>query len=253
MQNKFEVLQLQAKQEKESLTNKLEVAQNEANTEGREKEKFSKLKAKAEARIEELEWYFLSLEQQSLAPRDFSTPAVQLMKQRKKEQLQELDELRKRYSKKINTIEELHPRLVTALQNIPNSNKEAVAYQLQGLMQVLEEADFDIKSRLKIAVALVEGLVDPEIIRELRILTEIMIDDTLHLLETPETVIILAQREVDNEKTRPDYQTLKRTEVLSFRDALLTRLAAMRAKRMRRPVDEVAKGILDEIYTKLDG
>lgn len=250
---KLEILQVEAKQKESTLLNKLEVVQNEANSEVKEKEKQIKLRLEVEKRIEALEWYFMPLEQQASTTKDFSTPAMQLAKQRKKELLQELEDLRKRFSKRTDTIEELHPRLVQALQKIPDSNKEAVAYQLQGLMQVLEEAEFPVRVRLKIAVTLIEGFVDPEIIRELRLLTEIMVDENLHLLETPETVVILAQRQVDNEKTRPDYHTLKRTEVLSFRDALLQRLAAMRAKRMRKPIQEVSQGILDEVYTKQDG
>jgi hypothetical protein len=40
---------------------------------------------------------------------------------------------------------------------------------------------------MKICVALVEGIVDPEIIREVRILTEILVEDSLHFMDTPET------------------------------------------------------------------
>lgn len=70
-------------------------------------------------------------------------------------------------------------------------------------MQALEAADFPIKVRLKIAVNLVEGLVDPEIIRELRILTEIMVDESLHFMDTPETVVILSIRDIENEIAKP--------------------------------------------------
>jgi len=77
-------------------------------------------------------------------------------------------------------------------------------------MQALEAADFPIKVRMKISVALVEGLVDPEIIRELRIVTEIMVEESLHFMETPETTIILTLRELDEEKASPDYQTKKK-------------------------------------------
>lgn len=47
--------------------------------------------------------------------------------------------------------------------------------------------------------------------------------------------------------------TKKRSEVLTFRDALLTRLATMRAKRMGKKKKEVIQGILDEMYTLQDG
>lgn len=45
----------------------------------------------------------------------------------------------------------------------------------------------------------------------------------------------------------------KRTELLSFRDALLDRLSEIRAKRMGKTKEEVQKGILEEEYTKIDG
>jgi len=119
-------------------------------------------------------------------------------------------------------------------------------------MQALEATDFPIRIRLKISVALVEGLVDPEIIREIRILTEIMVDDTLHFLDTPETVIRLALRDVEEQKARPDYIQIKRSEIITFRDALLSRLAKLRARRMRKPKAEVKEGILQELYTAQD-
>jgi len=117
----------------------------------------------------------------------------------------------------------------------------------------MEEADFSMKSRMKVAVALVEGHVDPEIIRELAILAEIMVDDSLHFMHTPETVILLSQREVDNEKNRSDFKTQKRSDLLNFRDALLNRLARMRAARMNKPFDLVYQGILHEDYSRIDG
>lgn len=70
---------------------------------------------------------------------------------------QELDEIKKRHAKKADGIDSLHQRLVEALRNIPETNKEVTAYQLQGLMQALEAADFPIRQRLRISVALVEG------------------------------------------------------------------------------------------------
>jgi hypothetical protein len=58
---------------------------------------------------------------------------------------------------------------------------------------------------------------------------------------------------VEEERAKPDFHTTKRSESLTFRDALLERLATMRAKRMDKPKKEVRKGILDEIYTSIDG
>lgn len=92
---------------------------------------------------------------------------------------------------------------------------------------------------MDISVALVEGLVDPEILRELRLLTEYMVDESLHFMDTPETVVRLAQRDVDDEKASPEYQMKKRSDLLTFRDALLNRLAKMRSRRMNRPKREV--------------
>lgn len=164
----------------------------------------------------------------------------------------ELEEIKKRHVKKGEAIDDLHQRLVEALRNIPDSNKEATAYQLQGLMQALEAADFPIRQRLRISVSLVEGLVDPEIIREVRLLTELMIDSSVHFLDTPESVLKLALRDVDDQKARPDYQFIKRSEILTFRDALLIRLSKLRARRMRKPKSEVKEGILQELYTRAD-
>jgi len=251
-QDKFEKLKLEAKQKEESLTTKLEVAVKEAKEESKEKERQSKLRAAAEQRVEELEWYFLPVEEQEKR-KDYSTPALKLLRKMKKETLAELDEIRKKHTKRNESVDELHKRLVEGLKNIPDTNKEVVAYQLQGLMQALEAATFPIRIRMKISVTLIEGMVDAEIVRELRILTEIMVDDSLHFLETPETTILLAQRELDEEKASPDYQSKKRSEVLNFRDILLERLARIRARRMNLPVDEVRQGILDEQYTKTDG
>jgi hypothetical protein len=35
---------------------------------------------------------------------------------------------------------------------------------------------------MRVAVSLVEGMVEPEIVREMRILTEIMVEDSLHFM-----------------------------------------------------------------------
>jgi predicted small metal-binding protein len=45
--------------------------------------------------------------------------------------VQELEEIKKRHAKKSDGIDSLHQRLVEALRNIPESNKEVTAYQLQ--------------------------------------------------------------------------------------------------------------------------
>jgi len=201
--------------------------------------------------MEELEWYFLPVDEQSR--KDFATPAQQLLKKLKKEQLAELEELKKRHPKRNNSPEELRKRLVDGLKNIPDTNKEVMAYQVQGLMQAMEAASIPIKIRLFVTVNVVEGLVDPEIIRELRIVTEVMVDDSLHFMQTPETTILMTQRELDEEKANPDYQSKKRSEVLSFRDILLEKLSYMRSRRMGKPLDDVRQGILDEVYTKSDG
>jgi len=252
-QNLLEKNILEAKQLKESLEQKLQLVINEAEVERKEKEKQAKSRIEAEKRVEELEWYFLPLGEQQTKGFDFSTPALKLLQKRKKEIVAELEEIKKRHTKKTDSIEELHQRLVESLRNIPDSNKEATAYQLQGLMQSLEEADFPIRVRLKISVALVEGLVDPEIIREIRILTEIMVDGSLHFLNTPETIIKLSYRDIEDQKSRPDYLTIKRSEIITFRDALLNRLSKLRSKRMRKSKKEVKEGILQELYTKVDG
>ncbi len=55
-----------------------------------------------------------------------------------------------------------------------------------------------------------------------------MIDGVVHVLDTPETVLRLAQRDVDDQKSRVDYSQLPPSERLTFRDALLSRLAEMR-------------------------
>lgn len=80
-----------------------------------------------------------------------------------------------------------------------------------------------------------------------------MVEDSLHFLDTPESVITLAQRDVEQERSKPENLTKKRSELLSFRDALLSRLAKMRAHRMHLSKKEVKKGILEELYSKLDG
>lgn len=61
------------------------------------------------------------------------------------------------------------------------------------------------------------------------------------------------QREIDEERAKPDFLTKKRSEVLTFRDALLNKLGKMRAKRMGKKKKEVIQGILDELYTVQDG
>jgi len=241
----------EAKQKQEALQQQLSLAQNEANEERKEKERQTKLRSEAEKRVEELEWYFLPFGEQAKTT-NVASPALKLMQKKKKEIVTELEDIKKRHQKKPESVEDLHQRLVDSLRNIPESNKEATAYQLQGLMQALEATDFPIRIRLKISVALVEGLVDPEIIREIRILTEIMVDDTLHFLDTPETVIRLALRDVEEQKARPDYIQIKRSEIITFRDALLSRLAKLRARRMRKPKAEVKEGILQELYTAQD-
>ncbi len=254
-QSTLEKTQLDFKQRVETLQQQLEVAQNEAKQESKEKEKLVQLRRQLELRTEELEWYFLPVEEQEklAAAGSFYTPALQLLKQKKKELMTELDDIRGKHIKIPNKIEDLHSRLVEGLKSIPETNKEVLAYQLQGLMQALEAAEFPIRVRMKISVTMVEGLVDPEIVREMRIITEIMVEDSLHFMDTPETMVVLAMRDVDEEKARPESQGKKRSELLSFRDALLNRLAKSRAKRMHKPKEEVKDGILQEIYSKIDG
>ena len=97
------------------------------------------------------------------------------------------------------------------------------------------------------------GLVDPEIIREVRLLTELMVESSVHFLDTPESVLKLAERDVEEQKAKPDYEKIKRSDLLTLRDALLHRLTKLRARRMRKSKDEVREGILQEVYTKSDG
>eukprot|EP01114_Cavostelium_apophysatum_P004141 TRINITY_DN1430_c0_g1_i1.p1 TRINITY_DN1430_c0_g1~~TRINITY_DN1430_c0_g1_i1.p1 ORF type:complete len:927 (+),score=438.60 TRINITY_DN1430_c0_g1_i1:170-2950(+) len=252
VQTELEKAVLQAKQKQEELQLKLDVAVHEAKEESKEKERQTKLRQAAERRVEELEYYFLPVDQQD-KERDFYTPALLLMKKKKAEEMAELEALRKKHAKLPDSAEELRERFVNGIKSIPESNKEAAAYQLQGLMQSLEAAQFDLKTRMRICVALVEGIVEPEIIREVRILAEIMVESSLHFMDTPETVVVLARRDIDEEKARPDYATKKRSEVLNFRDVLLDRLARMRSARMHKPKAEVKKGIMDEVYTVADG
>jgi len=176
------------------------------------------------------------------------------LRKRKLNKYQNWNHLKKKHQRNnANTAEELRERFVNGIKSIPESNKEAAAYQLQGLMQSLEAAQFDLKSRMKICVALVEGMVDPEIMREIRLLAEIMVDSSLHFMDTPETVLQLVQRDLEEQKARPDYATKKRSEVKTFRDILLNRLSKMRGRRMHLPKDIVKQGILDEIYSLVDG
>ncbi|PRP75761.1 trichohyalin [Planoprotostelium fungivorum] len=246
---------LEAKKDKETLTRKLEGAQREAEMESKEKEKQIKKRQEAEKRASELDWYFLPLEDQK-DNGDIASPANKLLKRMRREIQSELENIRGRHTARdTSSASDIHPRLVQALANIPDTNKEATAYQLQGLVQSLEEASYDINTRLSVALAVTENLVDPEIIRELRIITESMLDQdcVLHHLETPDAVVRLALREIDEEKASPDYQTKKRSEVLTFRDALLNRLAEGRARRMPGVlVEDIKIGILDEIYNKSD-
>jgi len=202
--------------------------------------------------VEELEWYFLTLdEQEKQSTADYSGPAMILMKKKRKEIQNELDELKRKYRRNASTLEDLARRVVEALGKVVNSNKDVVAYQVRALMGGMEEAGFPMKTRMKIAVALVEGLVDPEIMREMGLLTEVMIEDSLHFLDTPEAMVLLAQRDVD--EARANAEILHTKSMLTFRDALLNRLAKNRARRMNAPKAEVRQGILDEIYSKYDG
>lgn len=163
------------------------------------------------------------------------------------------------------------------MSNIPETSKETTAYQLSSLVQILEEAGYDINTRLSIALQVVENLVDPEIIRELYIITKALVSltpdfprfklqrtrrtiefsasihvtcqtdtwqvesDVMHVMETPEAVLLLAQRDIDDERSSAEYATKKRSEALTFRDALLNRLAIGRARRMMsRDLEEVS-------------
>jgi len=227
----------------------LDAAQHEAKEESKEKERQIKLRQGAEQRVQELEWYFLPTDGQEKS-RDFSTPALLLLKKKKIEMATELEDIKKKHARKItDSIEELHQRFIAGIKGVPDANKEATAYQLRGLMEALEAASFPLKSRLKICVVLVEGLVDPEIIREMRILTEIMVQDSLHFMDTPETVILLAQREIDEQNAIAITGNVNRGEIVTFRDVLLERLATMRAKRSHQPKKTTRQGILDEIFT----
>jgi hypothetical protein len=80
-----------------------------------------------------------------------------------------------------------------------------------------------------------------------------MVDSSVHFLDTPESVLKLSERDVEEEKAKPDYDKIKRSEVMTLRDALLVRLTKLRARRMRKPKEEVKEGILQEVYTKADG
>ena len=250
----FEELSLKSKQKIQSLERKLEVLSRESKEETREKEKQNKMRVRAERKVEELEWYFMPSEQKEVAI-DKSGPLLKLEKKKRDEIKKELEEISSvhAFSKKHLSVKEMKEYVVKGLQSIPEGNKEAFAYQLQGLIQALQEADFPDFVQMSIAYFLVEGLVDPEIIRELRLLTEIMVEDSLHFMDTPECVVKLAKRDVEKERTKPENKGKKATELLSPRDALLNRLSQMRAWRMNKPFELVKEGILDEIYTKIDG
>ena len=136
LQAQLEKERIESKQQLESTQQELQLTQKEAQEESKEKQKEQKLRASLEQRVEELEWYFLPFEQQQEKEslKDFSTPALQLLKRSvteycllsacsylsmlyqwcvyhhfenrmKKEQMAELEEIRKRHSKRIVTIE----------------------------------------------------------------------------------------------------------------------------------------------------
>lgn len=71
------------------------------------------------------------------------------MKKRKQEMMQELEDIKKKHAKKSESagtefslckysshLEELRERFISGVKSIPEGNKEAAAYQLQGLIQV---------------------------------------------------------------------------------------------------------------------
>ncbi len=80
----------EAKQKQESLEQQLQLVQNEANEERKEKERQTKLRSEAEKRVEELEWYFLPIGEQAKQA-DFATPAFKLIQRKKKETFSELE------------------------------------------------------------------------------------------------------------------------------------------------------------------
>ena len=81
------------------MNTKLELAIKEAKEESKEKERQTKLRIAAEQRVQELEWYFLPLDGQDQKAADYATPALKLLRKLKKEQLQELEDIRKKHAK----------------------------------------------------------------------------------------------------------------------------------------------------------
>lgn len=129
--------------------------------------------------------------------------------------------------KKVRYLQEMQDSLKKTLAALPEDFRDDLSFELEDLMRSMTLAGIKTKEKLFIFTSLVENACDPGIVRELAVLTEDMIENKKHLMEEPEALVTLSLRDISNEPENPK----------AFSNALLYRLAVLRARRTKKDIE----------------
>lgn len=116
---------------------------------------------------------------------------------------------------------------IESLNSIPEETRVVVADELKQMMLEMDEADVNIRSKIKVAAILSDARVHPAIIRELGVLASLMKKEQVHVMDSPESIITISKRQADWSQGK-----------VTLNEILTDRLVGMRAKRTNKSLEE---------------
>eukprot|EP01120_Amphizonella_sp_Union-15-10_P004925 TRINITY_DN15688_c0_g1_i1.p1 TRINITY_DN15688_c0_g1~~TRINITY_DN15688_c0_g1_i1.p1 ORF type:complete len:861 (-),score=228.20 TRINITY_DN15688_c0_g1_i1:70-2403(-) len=200
--------------------------------ETRQKEELLKSNAELEHMVKNYEYHFQKKEEnEEESPKlEFISMEVhwyQKSQKRIEDEIQKLKEFfLKIWPERDFYLQELRDELqrqMALLKELDEEDRDDILFEIEDLVKKLTLSPITTAGKLRILVALLKEKVDPGIIREMSRIVEIWTKDDggLHALEEPENLIRFA------------YVDCARDDVLTFKNALLNRLAKMRMAKMR--------------------
>lgn len=136
---------------------------------------------------------------------------------------------------------ELHNCLRNALDKLPPDQRIEFAKELKQFMEGLGQL-CDVGVKLSLAVILAESEVSPPVIRELTKLVNIMNEEQIHVMHSPEALILITQKEAI--KTGAKLNDLLLEKLVLRRLLHLILQVFLRAKRTNKSMEEARFHIL---------
>jgi hypothetical protein len=125
--------------------------------------------------------------------KEFASDMMQFFQKQSEERKQEVQKMT--HSKPHCTPKQLNQRLVNSLQKYNEEERVKFATELKFFMEQLSGLDMPTALKLQLAVTLSKGRVDPCVVKELTTVLKIMVDEKVHVMESPEALVLMANRE----------------------------------------------------------